>query len=526
MLLNKFSQINNLSFLIGARSALILTSLSWPISAIHAEPNRSRTQAPPELSAEIDQIESLRTKSLTERMVIDFYRKGSVASREEQAQRSQSELSANLTEEDYAPKLFSSTSYQDSNELAPNPFQPILSPYVDFGAGVEQSLPAGAKLSAELFGVQYSFRGGALPFTVQNATQVGLRAKANFDLWKNFMGSLDRAKLHSARARAAKAQVQHRVNVKKQEIELRKLFWSFVSAVSSVDLATDLIHSAVKQLTDAKIRFREGAADAGEVARYESQVESRKSSKLVAMYNREILLSQFERQFPGFRASEYKVDIPSLYATQPLVDQCIDQISKSRTVDLSTTHFDELIGALREEMSAELRIAEKHSDIDIALNGQYQSTGVSNSFELASANFREELRGGVQVGLKLTIPLGDTKATSEKHLIAAKKNSLEAQSLRLETDLRSTHETMLKSLAFLSAGLKSQIANSKSLEINLKESERKYKQGRIPLTTLITEQDQLFQSRLNEFELRKLIAHTVLDYFSVFSDFKCAWNAI
>jgi hypothetical protein len=124
------------------------------------------------------------------------------------------------------------------------------------------------------------------------------------------------------------------------------------------------------------------------------------------------------------------------------------------------------------------------------------------------------------------MPLGSDSKASEKALVTAKKNSLLAQSQTLNNEIESSFLTMTKSLALLNQGLQSQEANSENLKISYKEMERKFQQGRVPVATLISEQDALFQSELQEISFRKQIAHLLLDYLSVFSSFPCQWNQL
>ena len=471
----------------------------------------------------LDKLEAARTQKLTEEKIIEFFRTGpSVASKETEALAKQTQLQSSLTNEAYQARLTSSINFQRSEEEAQNLYQPVLSPYQDWSAGIEKALPIGAKLGVEVYGSKYSFKGGP----VYDATQMGVRTKAQIDLWKNIFGALDRAQLRSAESRRRRSEVEYALNMKRQEIELRKAFWSFVAASRSVDLANELIKTATVQLKDAQNRRREGVADRGEVARYQSQVESRNASRLLFMYQREVTLQTFEKQFDNFRSSQWSVDQASLQAKQPQIEQCIQKISTHQTPNLQYTDYDELIGLLKVETDAELRAAEKHSDMDLALVGQYQTTGVDTSFDRAREELTDETRGGYAVGLQLSIPLGSTKKTSEKLLLKSKKDSLEAQSERLANELRSNHETMLKALLYLTIGLKNQVENSRNLSINYQEMQKKYRQGRIPVSTLVLEQDSLFQSQLTEIDLRKQISHLILDYFSVFRTFPCDWNTI
>lgn len=471
----------------------------------------------------IRKLEAGRTKKLSEDQVVQMFRAGGVSLKEEKARAAQTRLGSSLTKEQFQTRLKSQYNLQRSVEEPINPFQPVLSPYEDWNVGLEKRLPIGANVGIQAFGTQYSFDGN---MPVSNATQTGLRATTRLDLWKNIFGSLDRAELTTAEARRRRADVEERVNTKKREIELRKAFWSFVAAAQSISLSEELTRTANIQLKDARNRAREGAADRGEVARYQSQVESRNASMLLFMYQREVTMQSFERQFGEFRSTEWALDEASLDKKQAQVEQCMGAIAKSPVPDMNHTMVDELIGLLKAETESEIKIASKHNSADLALIGQYQTTGTDNSYARAREELSDKQKGGYAVGLQLSIPLGSSGRRSEENLLSAKKNSLEAQQEALAHDLRSSHETMLKALLYLRSGLKNQVDNSRNLTVNFQEMQKKYRQGRIPVSTLVLEQDSLFQSRLTEIDLRRQIAHVILDYFTLFTEHPCSWNKI
>jgi len=467
-------------------------------------------------------LEAGRTQRLSEEKVLELFRKDSVGTKRERAQAALTQLDSSLTRETYQARAYSTVNVKRSQEQAQNLYQPVLSPYEDWNVGVEKKLPLGAKLGLEAFGSKYSFAGG----TVQDATLVGGRVKGEVDLWKNIFGTLDRAQLQSADARRRRAEVEEKVNLKKLELELRKAFWSFVALNRSIELSEELVKSAERQMQDARSRAREGAADRGEVARYQSQVESRNTTKLLFMYQQEVALQTFERQFTGFRSSEWSLDNASLANKTNDVDQCMSMLRETTPPNLDHTNYDELIELLKAETESEMRAAKRYANMDIKLLGEYQTTGVDTTYERAREETFADRRGGYHVGLQVSVPIGGTKNESEKHLLRAKKDSLEAQSEGLANDLRSQHDTMIKAMLFLRMGLKNQIENSKNLNINYTTMLNKYRQGRIPVSTLILEQDSLFQSKLTEIDLRKQIVHVLLDYFSIFNQFPCRWNQI
>jgi hypothetical protein len=461
-------------------------------------------------------------KLFTEEKAIQLFRAQSVSLQQAKAQFSEQQLNSSLNNEPYQARVFSTYNFKKSNETALNQFQPILTPYEDWSLGVEKKLPVGMKLSLSTFGTQYSFQDN----TVRDATQVGGKVAAEIDLWKNIFGRLDRAQLTSARVQKERSEIQHQVNLKSQEAEFRKMYWNFVTVSQSIELSKSLVKSAEKQLLDVKKRKNEGISDSGEVARNQSQLESRNSSLLLFDYEKEITLQFFENQSKDFRSSDWKFDFQSAQAKEMVIGQCIAEISNQKELNLNYTSYDEMVELLQTEVDAEVKIAQKHGDLDLSLVGEYQTTGVASEYDDARDNLETEKKGGHYVGLQLSIPLGSTRSESEKHLVSARKNSIDSQKSLMMNQLRSTHDTIIKSIRLLNQGLSRQLENTKNLEISYREMNKKFRQGRVSVSELVNEQDALFQSELRELELKKQIAHIMLDYFSVFNKFPCAWNNI
>jgi hypothetical protein len=460
-------------------------------------------------------------KLLSEKVLIESFRKSSVLTKSNEATVAQQRLSTSLVSEQYQARGFTEINVSNSQERAMTQFQPILSPYEDWRLGVEKKLSIGTQVSVETFGKKYSIAG-----TVSNATQVGAKISGQFDLWKNIFGRLDRAKLESAESQQARAELQLKINQRTTEALLRKTFWSYVATNQSIELTKQLVQSAERQLKDARNRAREGAADRGEVARYAAQVESRNSSLLLFQYEAEVIGQFFEKQLEGFKMADWRLDPKAEKSQVGSIEQCLVSIISHKEPNLDYTSLDEMAGHLDAELDAEEKIAKSHGDIDLALIAQYQTTGIANAYDDARTNLEDNRRGGTAVGLKLSVPLGGDSGRSERALVALKRNSIEAQKMSLKNELRSTHDTMLKSIELLNSGLSRQIENSKSMDISYREMLRKFRQGRVPVTTLVLEQDALFQSQLQEISIKKTISHVLLDYFSVFNSYPCSWNQI
>jgi outer membrane protein TolC len=459
---------------------------------------------------------------LSEESLLQNYRQRSVQQKALAAQKAATDLSASLVDEIYQPRLKALYNYSKSTEEG-SLFQPTFSPQKMSQIGVSQKTPFGFAADLAATHSAMSTADGAL----NNDTTVGLKLGLSVDLWKNLFGSLDRAQIKSVQLQKKRGELEEKVSIKKSENEIRKIFWSLVAVDENLQLTQSLLSSAERQSKDAIARNASGVADKGEVAKYKSLVESRRGSLLLYEYEKEQLLGAIESLINDYSTRELQVaKVNDDQVKQKQIFSCIDSLSKDPKPNLDATYSDEILGLLGMQADSEYEVASKHADWDFGFQAFLQSSGRSNSFSDAFSELTGDWKNGYGVGLFLSVPLGSSSNQSEKALAVAKKMSLEAQKEMVLNQFKSSHITLVKGLKLLGEGLNTQKANSENLNINFNEMRTKFNQGRVPLSMLISEQDLLFHSRLQEIQLKKMIAHTLLDYFSVFTEYPCAWNSI
>jgi hypothetical protein len=465
--------------------------------------------------------EAIKPEKLTEETIVKLTRESSVLKLKVDAENAGNLLQAGGTDEMFQSRLKAQYLKKRSDEKAPT-YQPVLSPYEEASLKIEKKIPVGLAVSAGIFASQSSLQNG----TLIDDTQVGAVVSAEMDLWKNIFGQLDRAQINSSEKKKEFARLDSEIQSKRNEIQMRKSYWQLLAVDQSIVLSKSLLKSAEAQSAEAERRLRAGVADRGEVAKYKSQAESRRTSVLFFEYEKELILGQFEKTFLDFKSDQWVVSPNELDQKQEQIFQCLASID-SNTSDLNkTTLLDELVVALKSESESELKLAQNYAGSDFSLFGSYQSTGRSTSYADAQNDLKDEKKSGYTVGLKLTMPLGGAASESEQHLLRAKKNGYEARIVGLQNELNTTHSKMVKAIQILSTGLSTQAETSKALEISYNEMKKKYQQGRVSVVTLTAEQDLIFQSKLQEINIKKQIAQATLDYFSVFGQFPCAWNNI
>jgi outer membrane protein TolC len=434
----------------------------------------------------------------------------------------QAELATSANNEMFGPRMVGGISRGRSSEIASSPMMPVLSESQSVRLGVLQKMPSGVSIEAGLFGSQNDAAGGM--FT--DATEVGGRVVARFDLWKNFLGSLDQAQTMSADLRFKRAQLENKIAHREIETATRKLWWSAMATLMSLDLARELTKNAREQLSETRAKVQAGVADRGDEARQMSQVASRNSSVLLYEYELEKLLEAVSRQVPGFVQSNWKIEASGASQSEPLVMECLAGIQSMQQADPGATLVPQILKFLESELEAEKTQASEHDRATVALTGALQTTGVGSSWGDASSTLRDDKRTGVTIGVEFSKPLGDTSHRTSELLKVAKTSALTAQMTRIRENISTTHDSAKRSLQLLMRGLEAQRSTSASLSESIKSSKTKFNQGRIPFASLLQEQDALFQARLQEIVMRKQIAFALLDYLNVFTEFPCSWNKL
>jgi len=459
---------------------------------------------------------------VSESELVSLYRNEAVTLKASAAQREQSALNRSLVLEGYSPQAYGTVQYGDSDEKSLSPFQPTLGPTVNVLAGIRKRYAKGITGSAEAFTSEASTSDRAL----DRAAQFGTRASLNMDLWRNFMGRLDETNLQSSQVQEERTKLETEIQERSGELALRKAFWSLVSIDESLKVNADLIRSAERQLSESQKRLRDGIADRGEVARYQAQVESRRSSEISLNIQRQLIESGIKRQIASLQGTSIRIGGVSLDAEQSKFQTCSAQILAQAATPMQYAASQELLKKLTEEHEVKQKQAGMHSSPDLSLQVSLQRSGVDQGTDRAADDFTNRGKQGFSIGLNLVVPLDEQSDFSERKLISTQKLVFEAQTQQLKHELTVTHEDTRRALQLLASALERQTRESKYLTINLDHTREKFNQGRIPVSLLIQEQDGLFASRLTEIDIKRQIVHAMYDYFQVFTRHPCPMNQI
>lgn len=434
----------------------------------------------------------------------------------------------NLSSEAYA-----GYNHITTNEKAPIPFFPVYSPNNRYQVGVRKNFRYG--LSADLSASVDQRSGANNQTTFDDLHTTIYDLTLNIDLWQDLFGKLTQLKLDNAKLSYESSKIQSKIEEKAFLVAVRRMYWNLVANAEKLKISTRLLQQAEKQARDARQRKRNSIADAGEVARYESQVASRKGSVLLLEYQREQILKSLTDLVPSLNGQELNLGAYNVDKSIFDVLACTQIIEREKITPYNYTDFDEMTNLLKKVQKNQSELDQSYDDIDIKLSTSFRQIGVASddpngngslyegSFEDSLDDIAENDRSAFQAGLQITIPLGSqgkTAAVKEEY----NKRRLDATIKSTENNLIATHNQISRQIKVLQQVIKTQRLNSDKLNIRLKDMKKKFNQARISVTALIQDQDALLNSDLAIIDTQLEILNTLLDYFTVFTDTPCGFN--
>ncbi|MCJ8277599.1 MAG: TolC family protein, partial [Bdellovibrionales bacterium] len=205
---------------------------------------------------------------------------------------------------------------------------------------------------------------------------------------------------------------------------------------------------------------------------------------------------------------------------------CTSAISSYGKAPMEFTYYDDIAEILGKEQELERKVARTYDDPKVKLVGEYASVGRDFGYGAAQDNFSIDPRDRRSVGLQVSIPLGSRTRDSREIKEMAAKNRYKAMAESNLLKVKAYHEETAAVIKTLQKVIQNQQETNKSLTQSLKLSRRKYKQARISLQELISEQDARLNSQLSEIDTNLIIVNTLMDYFGIFAELPCNLNRI
>lgn len=435
-------------------------------------------------------------------------------------QKNQTEFSENSGDQQYQLQWITKASHTDSNEKAIANFIPTFGPTYRFETGVKKRSQLGSSLEVMAFTDQQSAAGSS----IDEATRTGVALGFNFDLWKNFLGRVDKAEVSDRKLQSEKVKIETQIQRHGYLIELRKLYWSLVANREQIRIANNLLLTSQKQLKDALSRKRAFIADKAEIHRYKAQVSSRQATIKSLEYQRDTMMERLKREVPQLANQQLILAPINLDRAYKEVFVCAESVGQYKQVPWQNTQIDELVAVVEKSYESQKTIADRYSDVDVQLQSKFQFSGVDKGYSDSFDDFSSNSKNGYQVGLQIAVPIGKSDERAKKSLVRLQKNRFLMEKNKLVGEIQAKHVQTSSLVDLLRASIRSLGDNGNNLEASIAASQKKFKQARISLNALINEQDMLLNTRLTEIDAKLKVINTLLDYYKTFTKDPCKVN--
>ncbi len=361
---------------------------------------------------------------------------------------------------------------------------------------------------------------------INRAATTGISLDLSMDLYKNFLGRITKSSLEKGQLSMKRALIEKNISVKTFKNNLRKIYWAIVANNEQKNLLENLVELSRKQFNESKKRNKSGVADYGEVARYRSLWTTRKASLLSQRYQLSELFKTLKELLPDLNGRNITLGAYDVEKTVEGVLACSKKIRSYSDAPFAFTMYDEMIDMLNKEKELEKKVISHYNDPSIRLNAQYASVGRDFGLEAAQDNLFDSPRARTSIGVNISIPLGGAKKRTLEVKQELLKNRYDSKTKGNLSKIKAYHSETSEIIGFLNEVVKNQKEANRYLEKSMKVSLKKYKQARISVQELISEQDSLVQSKLNEIQTKLKIINTLMDYFSIYTETPCELNRI
>ena len=416
--------------------------------------------------------------------------------------------------------LTTSASYLVTEEKQFAQFIPVTSPIKNVNLSVNRKFSNGLSLGVRGYSEQFSNN------FVSDASTMGVTLNLGLDLWREFIGKKTTSLLEKAKEESHQAEHFKNISIARFKNSIRKIYWALVANAEELKVTNELLSSSIKQVKEAKKRYKNNIADRGEVARYQSQVSARKSSIISLKYERASIVKGLKELIPEISLKKIQLSPYDIDKTIALVLACTETIANNNLPPLENTFYDDIVASLEKQELLEEKVNNTYDDIDLKFQTEYGYKGRANSRGDSLSDLQDDPRVNYAVGLTLNIPLDKKKKTTAE--VIKKATKLKYKSLRQKqmAKIKSFHSQTIRQINLLRNIIKNQADNTKYLAISLKTSKRKYNQARLTVEQLVQEQDSYLQSNLDEIRTKLAIINTIFDYLSVYTETPCKFNRI
>ncbi len=239
----------------------------------------------------------------------------------------------------------------------------------------------------------------------------------------------------------------------------------------------------------------------------------------------QVLLKELLSELPSLNNQlplEYpRVDIDTMIAE---VGQCLGAIQSHRQTPSTFTSYSDLFPIL-DRLETQLETSAGFgSGPELMALARAESNGVDPGFSGSASEMGGFSKNTWSAGLQLRIPLDSSEYSARSTRQKLARLEISQQKAQLRRMLDATHSSAVESIGHLLSTIRNLRSSTEYLKERMASVEKKYRQGRVDLLSLVQEQDQLYSAENSLTESRLLFLQELLSYFMVFDKTPCAFN--
>lgn len=423
--------------------------------------------------------------------------------------------------ETYGSQLSISSSYEDTNEQPQIPGTVTLAPIFTSSASLSKKLPLG--MTGQL--ISSTYQQSSTNGLIDKQTTSTVKAQVSVDLWKNFLGKLDQEQLGTLNQEYHYTRAKQRLDQKNFEIDVRKIYWNLVANIEAQKKAKDLLLSSQRQLTEVTSKHQASVARDSDLARMKAQVSSRKVVIRSLQLQQTNLEEQLRLLLPELQSKLIRVEPVDISKTMTQITDCTMVLSNQSEDYLAESSYAQIFSALDQKFQHQTNLNRRYTNPTLKLNTSYRISTQEDRIDSSWSHLHDRNYTGYSVGLELSVPVGKSARRTQKVRHQLNKQSYLAERSQIEATLKARRKAVVDQINLLMMSMHEQQANTNYLQESKVANAKLYKQARITLLELIQEQDALLDSHLKEIDAYLLITNYLLDYFKLYSQTQCAFNA-
>lgn len=358
----------------------------------------------------------------------------------------------------------------------------------------------------------------------QDIGRNGLMLTYSIDLWKNFLGYQDLTRKLNLDLNKKQSQIKTYIEKNNFYYSLRNIYWNLVIKNKELKFYNMMLEQAKANLINVEKKFKAYIADSGDLAQAKASVELRKTQYKNIEIEIINLKKELQNYLPELLTKNIVITSFDLTNTFNNIAMCNNNIYNNKNDYTTLSSYKEYIDFMDKIIDTELKMLKRDSDFDVKLDISANFRGIDKNINKSFKDLREFDRDSYSVGLNISKNLGNNdnelkinKIKLTKMNYYYNKNNTLANMSSFYNSYQTIMENMFENLNNLSA-------YKKNMNDRVKNSRKKYNQGRLALSDLIQDEDNLVDANIKLIEMEGVIINTILQYLSIFDKTECTFN--